>query len=119
MTVMEVRNDYKGWLVLWLEPLGEDRWLEPGETFRIRSDYDGDALAFSVTCWADEEDRAAGIENMAVWIEAGDCYAQVTDRLGNVIECGHHRPEEINRKWSAAAEEARRRMKERESQRNS
>ncbi|MEV6104240.1 hypothetical protein AB0M28_05915 [Streptomyces sp. NPDC051940] len=111
MAVMEVRNDSKGWLILWLEPLGEDRWLEPGETFRIRSNYDGDELAFSVTCWVDEEDRAAGIENVAVWIEAGDCDAQVTDRAGNVVECGHHRPVEVDRKWTAVAAEIRSRAR--------
>ncbi|MFE1289749.1 hypothetical protein [Streptomyces sp. NPDC058751] len=116
MAVMEVCNDNTGLLVLWLEPLGEDRWLEPGEAFRVRSDYDGDELAFSVTCWADEEDRAAGIENVTVWVEAGDWDAQVTDRSGNVIECGHHRPEEIDRRWTERAEEARGRVEERERQ---
>jgi hypothetical protein len=28
---MDVHNDTAGWLVLWLEPFGEDRWLRPGE----------------------------------------------------------------------------------------
>jgi hypothetical protein len=48
MAVMDVLNSSKGWLVLWLEPLGEDRWLRPEETVRIRSDYNGQDLAFSV-----------------------------------------------------------------------
>ncbi|MFI6387126.1 hypothetical protein ACIBHY_31670 [Nonomuraea sp. NPDC050547] len=119
MAVMEVRNDNTGWLIMWLEPLGEDRWLAPGEVFQVRSDYTGDDQAFSITCWVNDEDRAAGIENIAVWIDNGDCYAQVTDRAGNTIECGHRRPEEINRKWAAAAEEAHRLMQEREAKRNS
>ncbi|MFE4698526.1 hypothetical protein ACFRIC_15775 [Streptomyces sp. NPDC056738] len=118
MAVMDVRNDNKGWLVLWLEPLGEDRWLRPDETFRIRSDYDGDELAFSITSWVNEEDRAAGIENVTVWIEAGDFDVQVTDGAGNVVECGHHRPEEIDRKWAEAAEAARKRVSEREARTN-
>ncbi|MEU6768046.1 hypothetical protein ABZ916_36755 [Streptomyces sp. NPDC046853] len=109
MAVMEVRNDSPGWLTLWLEPLGEDRWLKPDETFRVRSDYQGDDLAFSVTFWVDDEDRSAGIENMAVWIENGDFYAEVVDRAGNLIECGHQRPAEVNRRWQATAEEARKR----------
>ncbi|MEU3791892.1 hypothetical protein AB0F07_19115 [Streptomyces fructofermentans] len=110
MAVMDVRNDSTGWLTLWLEPLGEDRWLKPGERLRVRSDYRGDDLAFSVDLWTDEEDRAAGIENIAVWIEAGDCYAEVTDAAGDVVECGHQRPVEISRKWTASREEARRRI---------
>ncbi|MFE9680987.1 hypothetical protein [Streptomyces sp. NPDC006285] len=68
MAVMEVRNDNTGWLIMWLEPLGEDRWLAPGEVFRIRSDYTGNDQAFSITCWVNEEDRAAEIENVTVWI---------------------------------------------------
>ncbi|MFB7294209.1 hypothetical protein [Actinacidiphila glaucinigra] len=99
MAIMDVRNDSTGWLTLWLEPLGEDRWLKPGETFRVRSDYQGNDLAFSVNLWVDDGDRSAGIENVAVWIENGDCYAEVTDAAGNVIECGHQRPEKINKKW--------------------
>ncbi|MFG2963705.1 hypothetical protein ACGFZS_10505 [Streptomyces sp. NPDC048288] len=119
MAVMEVRNDNAGRLIVWLEPLGEDRWLAPGEVFRIQSDYTGDDQAFSVTSWVNDEDRAAGIENITVWIDNGDCYAQVTDRAGNIIECGHQRPEEINMKWAAATEEARRRMEGRKAKRSS
>ncbi|MER8188306.1 hypothetical protein [Kitasatospora sp. NPDC094015] len=108
MAVMEVRNDSKGWLVMWLEPLGEDRWLRPDETFRVRSDYNGDELAFSITFWVDDNDRSAGIENVAVWIENGDCYAEVVDTAGNLIECGHQRPAEVDRRWQAARDEAQR-----------
>ncbi|WP_052440120.1 hypothetical protein [Streptacidiphilus albus] len=113
MAVMDVRNDSKGWLVMWLEPLGEDRWLRPDETFRVRSDYNGDELAFSITFWVDDNDRSAGIENVAVWIENGDCYAEVVDRAGNLIECGHQRPAEVDRRWQAALEEAQKRAAER------
>ena len=109
MAVMEVRNDSKGWLTMWLEPFGEDRWLKPDETFRIRSDYDGAELAFSVNIWVDGHDRSAGIENISVWIEQGDCYAEVVDNKGNVIECGHQRPAEVHRRWQAMDEEIRKR----------
>ena len=51
--VLDITNSYAGWLTLWLEPLGEDRWLRPGETFRIRSDYNGDEPDFLVAFWAD------------------------------------------------------------------
>ncbi|MFJ2745123.1 hypothetical protein ACIO3O_36315 [Streptomyces sp. NPDC087440] len=92
MAVMDVRNDANGWLVLWLEPLGEDRWMKPGETFRIRTDYTGDELAFSVTGWVNGEERSGGIENLTVWVEGGGFEAEVTDEDGNPVECGHNRP---------------------------
>ncbi|MFJ2863551.1 hypothetical protein [Kitasatospora sp. NPDC087314] len=94
---------------MWLEPLGEDRWLRPDETFRVRSDCNGDELAFSITVWVDDNDRSAGIENVAVWIENGDCYAEVVDRAGNLIECGHQRPAEVDRRRQAALEGAQKR----------
>lgn len=102
---MDVHNDTAGLLALWLEPLGEDRWLRPGERFRVRSDYHGDELAFSVVFWDDKEEE--GIQNITVWIENGDCDAEVTNMAGDVIECGHQRPAEIDAKWTAALAEAR------------
>ena len=101
MAVMDVHNDSQGWLVLWLEPLGEDRWLRPGERLRVRTDYLGDEPAFAVTYWAHDDDRAAGIENINVCIENGDVHAEITDASGNRVECGHQRPDEIGRKWQA------------------
>ncbi len=76
MAVMNVWNSSASWLILWLEPLGEDRWPRPGERFRIRSDYVGDDLAFTVDVWVDDTERAAGIEKIAVWVESGDWYAE-------------------------------------------
>ncbi|MVU78482.1 hypothetical protein GPX89_14655 [Nocardia sp. ET3-3] len=104
MAVMDVCNDSTGWLILWLEPLGEDRWLRPSERVRIRTDYRGDDLAFSVTTWVDQRDRADGIENIAVCVENGDCRAEVTDANGAVVECGHQRPERIAKRWQAERE---------------
>lgn len=66
MAAMEVENDSAGWLVVWLEPLGEDPMAARGEVFRIRSDYVGDDVPFRVSPWADEGDRAAGIEHVDV-----------------------------------------------------
>lgn len=106
MAVMGVCNSSQGWLVLWLEPLGEDRWLRPGETLRVRSDYDGGELAFSVDCWVCEDDRAAGIENISVCVENGSAYAEVVDAAGTVVECGHQRPAEVDRRWKAMADQA-------------
>ncbi|OJF15222.1 hypothetical protein BG844_05785 [Couchioplanes caeruleus subsp. caeruleus] len=102
-------NSYAGWLTLWLEPLGEDRWLRPGETFRIRSDYDGEERDFVVDFWVDDEDRAAGIANVTVSIERGNPDAEVTDDNGGLVECGHQRPPEIDQKWAKAREKWERR----------
>lgn len=99
MAVIEIENDSAGWLVVWLEPLGEDRWLAPGEVFRIRSDYRGDHVPFRITYWADERDRKAGIENVNVVVLAGRGDPEVTDAASRVVECGHQRPDEVDRKW--------------------
>ncbi|GAA3257122.1 hypothetical protein ACFO1B_48485 [Dactylosporangium siamense] len=104
MVIMEVHNDSAGWLVLWLEPLGEDRWLKPDETFHVRSDYDGDDAPFTVDRF-ENDDRAAGIANIAVWVNEGD--SQVTDSSGTRLECGHQRPEEVTRKWNALLQQMR------------
>jgi hypothetical protein len=100
--LLDITNSYAGWLTLWLEPLGEDRWLRPGETFRIRSDYNGEERDFLVDFWADDEDRSAGIENVTVSIERGNVYAEVTDNGGNLVECGHQRPAEAAEQWANA-----------------
>ncbi|WP_430788918.1 hypothetical protein [Actinoplanes sp. G11-F43] len=94
MAVMDVENRSAGRLVLWLEPLGEDFWLNPGESVRILSDYRGEESPFTVVYWADEKDRAAGVENLTVSIDQGDCRnTTVTDRSGTTLDCGHQRPD--------------------------
>ncbi|MFC4039732.1 hypothetical protein ACFO1B_15000 [Dactylosporangium siamense] len=103
MVIMEVHNDSAGWLVLWLEPLGEDRWLKPDETFHVRSDHDDEA-ALTVDRFEDD-DRAAGIANIAVWVNERD--AQVTDSSGTRLESGHQRPEEVARRWNAPSRQMR------------
>ncbi|MCE7005873.1 hypothetical protein LWC34_24025 [Kibdelosporangium philippinense] len=104
MAAIDVHNESPGWLVLWLEPLGSDYWLRPGERCRVRTDYLGDEPAFAVIYWVGDDDRAAGIENINVIVEQGDCFAEVTDPEGNVVECGRQRPDEIDRKWRGLAE---------------
>ncbi|MET7426803.1 hypothetical protein [Dactylosporangium sp. NPDC005555] len=99
MAIMDVHNDSDGLLVLWLEPWGEDRWLKPCETFHVRSDYDGVDAPFTVDHFEDDDDRAAGIANIAVWVNEGN--AEVTDGTGTRLECGHQRPEDVTRKWNA------------------
>ena len=101
MALMEVNNDSAQWLIVWLEPLGEDRWLKRGEALQIRTDYVGDELAFGVLTHASEKDRADGIDNLSVYVERGHPMAVVTDRDGNVLECGHQRPDEVDQRWKA------------------
>ncbi|MDX8051411.1 hypothetical protein SK571_18635 [Lentzea sp. BCCO 10_0798] len=93
MAVMDVHNDSAEWLVVWLEPLAHDYWLRRGEGIRIRTDYTGDELAFSVSTHATDADRAAGVENLVVYVENCDFHAEVTDQDGNVLELAHQRPE--------------------------
>ncbi|MBE1492608.1 hypothetical protein [Plantactinospora soyae] len=70
---------------LFVEPFGEDFWLQPEETFVVI----GGAVdpEFSVSVISD---------HVIVWANAGDPYeVQVVDgRSGNVLECGHGRPGE-------------------------
>jgi hypothetical protein len=99
MAAMSVSNRSKGWLVLWIEPLGEDRWLKPGETAQIRTDRVGEDRAFTVDFWVDEHDHVAGIENIAVLVDGGDWH--VTGSAGEILECGHQRPNEEMRKRMA------------------
>jgi hypothetical protein len=101
MAAVDIHNDTRGWLVLWLEPLGEDRWMRAGERFRVRTDYLGDDPAFAVSFWSHEADRAAGIEHVTVWVEHGNPLAEVTDDAGAVVECGHQRSEEFDREVQA------------------
>ncbi|MCP2326992.1 hypothetical protein HDA40_005499 [Hamadaea flava] len=104
MAAITVTNSTPGWLTLWIEPLGEDRWLRPGEAFVVRSDYSGDQSAFTVQYSVNAGDRAAGIENVTVWIDQGDIYATVVDDQGRVIECGHQRPADISARWRASTD---------------
>jgi hypothetical protein len=111
VAAIEVRNGSSAWLGLWLEPLGEDRWLRPGETFRVWSDYIGDESAFSIDPWSDDRSREIGIENVNVWVLRGDCFTvKVTDATGALVECGHQRPAEVAQQWAASDEAARKRV---------
>jgi hypothetical protein len=108
MAVMHIRNGSSRWLVVWLEPWGEDRWLERNEMLCIRTDNNGEKLAFDVEYHANDEERADGIENVTIYVENCSYDITVTDEEGNHVECGHKRPAEIDRKWGArrAAAEA-------------
>ncbi|GAA3855172.1 hypothetical protein ACFYOF_06665 [Streptomyces sp. NPDC007148] len=75
-------------LCLFVEPYGEDFWLEPGETVTVSPVSDGVNVQFAVTV-ADEL--------VSVWLfEDGDpnrvvLESQVIDTSGSPLECGHQR----------------------------
>jgi hypothetical protein len=94
MTTLDVHNDSAGWLVLWLEPLGEDRWLRPGETFQVRSGRQGEEAPFSVSRWVEQDEGAVGVDNIEVRAEQGESL-EVTDESGAVVECGYQRPADV------------------------
>ncbi|MFS8099789.1 hypothetical protein LFM09_21935 [Lentzea alba] len=106
MAVIGVFNQSEHWLVIWLEPLGEDYWLRPKEQVRVRNDYEGDEPAFCVGYWTSESDRAEGIENVNVWVEHGNCDAEVIDSDGNPVDCGYQRPATISEQWRVQREQA-------------
>ncbi|MGW0214761.1 hypothetical protein ACWDXH_10230 [Micromonospora chokoriensis] len=82
---LPVRNVGDQVVCLFVEPFGEDFWLQPEETFVVI----GGAVdpEFSVSVMA---------AHVIVWANAGDPYeVQVVDgRSGDVLECGHGRPGE-------------------------
>ena len=89
--------------------------VEAGETFRIRSDYDGDEMEFSFQFWVDEAVDASFASSVTVWVLNGHPFAEVFDQDGNAVECGHQRPADIARNWEADTAAARKRSEERSS----
>ncbi|MEU9477301.1 hypothetical protein [Streptomyces sp. NPDC048191] len=75
-------------LCLFVEPYGEDFWLEPGDAVTLSPVGDGGSVQFAVQVAA---------ELMSVWLyEDGDpgkviAESQVTDAAGTPLECGHQR----------------------------
>jgi hypothetical protein len=68
---------------LTLEPLGEDYWLKPGETFIVTSYGDhGLGHPFEVQYWPD---------SISVWCTSW--FGTVSDDDGNQLSAGHQRPD--------------------------
>ncbi|CAN3982810.1 hypothetical protein [Kitasatospora purpeofusca] len=76
-------NRGEGLLELTLEPLGEDYWMRPGETFIVTSygDY-GPGHPFEVQYWPD---------SVSVWCTSW--FGTVSDDEGNQLSHGHQRPD--------------------------
>ncbi|MFD4428978.1 hypothetical protein [Nocardia sp. NPDC058497] len=85
-------------LVVWLEPSGEDYWMHPGDVLTI--DFDDADFAehlignghFEVS-WRDD--------GVVVW-PASRYGSTVRDRSGTEIDCGHQRPDHVDRAWREA-----------------
>ncbi|MFI2610597.1 hypothetical protein [Kitasatospora sp. NPDC018619] len=80
---MPVTNRGEGLVELTLEPLGEDYWMRPGETFIVTSygDY-GSGHPFEVQYWPD---------SVSVWCTSW--FGTVSDDEGNQLSSGHQRPD--------------------------
>jgi hypothetical protein len=69
--------------MLWMEPLGDDRWLRPGEAFQTRPDCLGDEPAFFIDPWSADQSRSAGVGNVNVSaLQGNGITVTVTDETG-------------------------------------
>ena len=83
MAKLRLTNDRDRPLGLWVEPLGEDYWLSPKETFTITVEDTPEADGFTVI----HHDQG-----VSVWFEAAAWpEPRVYDAGGRLLECGHHR----------------------------
>ena len=79
---MTFSNDAERVITLWLEPWGEDYWIQPGETFDLVPDNPKDTFYFAVA-------HKGG--DITVFAEGGCDHVRV-EHDGKTLECGHHRP---------------------------
>ena len=78
---IRVRNNGRTLLELWLEPYGQDYWLQPGEAVIVISYGQSHEYPFHVE---HEPDR------ITIW--ATTFHAKVTDSAGNEVPGAHQRP---------------------------
>ncbi|MFD8012660.1 hypothetical protein [Streptomyces sp. NPDC058955] len=100
MAKIRLKNDSGKVLAVWLEPLGEDYWMNPEEGFIVSTETaqnEGpDEVPFDVVFHE---------QGVSVWVNVG-LEAVVRDQSGAEVDCGHQRPLEVLRKWTKAAEAA-------------
>ncbi|MEU4803281.1 hypothetical protein [Actinosynnema sp. NPDC023587] len=83
MSRTSVSNETEGLLCLWVEPGGTDHWLRPGEEFTVATSAVEES-PFNVVVHD---------EGVTVWVNSG-ADAEVVDRTGAPVPCGHQRPAE-------------------------
>ncbi|MEU8895618.1 hypothetical protein [Nocardia sp. NPDC048505] len=72
-------------IAVWLEPLCEDYWMRPGESFTIEFDEND----FSESMCGAHFDVSWVDNDLVVWAGA---IAHVRDQSGVELGCGHQRP---------------------------
>ncbi|MFD5325427.1 hypothetical protein [Streptomyces sp. NPDC127092] len=84
MPEIRLGNDTDRALAIWVEPWGEDYWMNPGERFAIAADTP-----------EGEDDKPFEVvlhdQGVSVWVSFA-YEATVRDQSGARIECGHQRP---------------------------
>lgn len=84
MSKTSVSNETSGMLCLWVEPWGTDHWMRPGEVFTVVTETEAEESPFNVVVHG---------QGITVWVNSGDD-AEVFDKHGNRVPCGHQRPAE-------------------------
>ncbi|MET9600516.1 hypothetical protein [Streptomyces sp. NPDC006459] len=102
MPKISLSNDTPKTLCIWVEPWGEDYWMNPKERFTIATEtpegVDSDEAPFDVS-----------FHDKGVSVSVNGNEAVVHDQSGTALDCGHQRPLEVLRTWTESAEAAARR----------
>ncbi|SDT83442.1 hypothetical protein SAMN05216371_8273 [Streptomyces sp. TLI_053] len=100
MPTIRLNNDNEKSLGIWVEPWGEDYWMNPKEQFTITTETPEGVHS-------DEEPFEVVFHDQGVSLHVNIGYeAVVTDQSGGELECGHQRPLEVLRAWTESAEAA-------------
>ncbi|WP_155389764.1 hypothetical protein [Catellatospora paridis] len=85
MDRLPVRNVGDRVVCLFIEPLGMDYWMLPGDEFVVMGDPEAPDSGLSIDTMPD---------HVIILVNEGDCYnVTVHDRrTGAELECGHQRP---------------------------
>ncbi|MFE3758907.1 hypothetical protein ACFXO9_31785 [Nocardia tengchongensis] len=88
MLSLRLTNPYDDKMVtIWLEPLGEDYWMRPGEAFT----FEFDESDFSERMCGAHFDVSWANGDLVVWTGALE-NVWVRDQSGTGLDCGHQRP---------------------------
>ncbi|MFJ7278452.1 hypothetical protein [Kitasatospora sp. NPDC098663] len=106
MPKIRLNNDNEKILGIWVEPWGEDYWMNPKEQFTITTEtpegVHSDEAPFEVVFHD---------QGVSLYVNIG-YEAVVTDQSGSELGCGHQRPLEFLRAWTESAEAAAQRTAE-------
>ncbi|MDX2389324.1 MULTISPECIES: hypothetical protein [unclassified Streptomyces] len=85
MSKTSVSNETESMLCLWVEPWGTDHWMRPGEEFTVVTYLEPEEAPFNVVVHA---------QGITVWVNSSND-AEVVDKNGNLVPCGHQRPADL------------------------